>query len=167
MIHFLIVLGTITASFGVSVMVSSRLHRSVARQRVTIQAMSADRVERLEQQRRRYQSYLQGDIGWSEVDASPSPTEVSKNLLMEHLTPKQRQEYAAHNQFTVKGSDGRAYTIACHRDSYNVCDGKFFYCTHAHSNFSVPLWDELLAQKLLIQTDINAFMKVANKRAAL
>lgn len=160
---YLIAAGVAIGSFVGSLATSLYLHKRVVGQRTVIQAQAGERQAALHRLLRTYQQYLDNKITWGDVGPTKDPVVVSKQLFIEHLTHKQAQEFRQMNQISVKGSDGKRYTIACHRDSYNVSDGRYRYCTHTESRFGVPMWDELLAQKLMIETDINAFMVVANK----
>lgn len=78
-------------------------------------------------------------------------------LLMESLTPLQRRSLTFRGSFYVRGSDGRMYQIS-ERQAYNVRDANRRYCAYPRG---VPLHDCLLAQKLLIETNVSHFKKTA------
>ena len=80
----------------------------------------------------------------------------SRSLLLENLTPEQRREFEAREAFTVEVKDER-YEIRPditerHRD---------------HSKFcaiipNLPVYDQMLARKLYLESDPEAFFKAAN-----
>ncbi len=91
----------------------------------------------------------------------------ARSLLMEHLNAEQRQEYEKSNHFHVRGSRGRRYRIKCGRahNVYTVNDDGLLIVEHcAHVLENVPNEDNILAQKLLIEHDEDAFLATANQR---
>jgi hypothetical protein len=84
-------------------------------------------------------------------------------LLCSCLTQRQRRAY---KHFTVQARDGTRFRLA-HGWSGNVQEldrrGRPVarYCIHPRE--SVPVPDNLLAQKLLLETDPDTFRKVANR----
>lgn len=105
--------------------------------------------------------------------AAEARTEVSaqrkaERLLLQHLTSEQRDEYTRLKRFTVIGSDGRLYRVNRGRTG-NVelieatNEGVFAlerFCIHPSER--VPDEDTMLAQKLLIESDLAAFRRIAN-----
>lgn len=98
----------------------------------------------------------------------------SKELLLAHLTPAQRKTFEDNRWFVVEG--GRSKQLYRVRDSgsysanVDVLEGRPGKVTHrlcCHlSDSRVPLYDHLLAQKVWIEHDEDAFLRQANRHAA-
>lgn len=94
------------------------------------------------------------------------------DLLIKHLTPEQRETFQKNKWFIVEGGrTGRRYRI---RDKGNmvanidVLEGNSIahrLCGHCAAH-EIPLADNLLAQKLMIEADEEAFLRIANRHAA-
>lgn len=107
---------------------------------------------------------------WSE------PTKEDKNrheantkaekFLLEKLSPTQRLDWKTNNFFLVKGNiTGISYKLKLGR-IYNIEAFLFgkrigMFCITS-KNDNIPIYDLLLAQKLLIETDEQAFINMAN-----
>jgi hypothetical protein len=93
----------------------------------------------------------------------------ARELLREHLDDDQRAEYDRRRSFVVVTERGRRYRIKS-TSSYNVhgeADG-IDYCVQLRSDATargVPLEDQMLAQKLLLELDEPRFLRIANRRA--
>lgn len=91
----------------------------------------------------------------------------SRILLLGMLSPQQTADLEQHHYFEVTGQDGRLYRITDkdHQNVYLIQDGKplIRYCA-IMANWRIPVYDLLLAQKLLIESDLDRFMEVANQR---
>jgi hypothetical protein len=91
-------------------------------------------------------------------------------LLLSHLTPAQRQTFEANKWFVVEGGRSKTrYRIRSHACAGNIelLDGE--QVTHrlcGHCDHTIPLGDQLLAQKLMLELDEDEFLKLANRRAA-
>lgn len=90
----------------------------------------------------------------------------SKQLLEDCLTPEQSRELATTDAFHVRVRDGRVFKIA-RKFSHNVWlieDGKpvIEYCIVTDG--FVPLYDNMLAQKLLLEAAPEDFFRIANFR---
>jgi len=95
--------------------------------------------------------------------------ERAKRLLEAHLDEEQLAEFKKKHRFRVKGADQRVYLIT-HESHGNVwlvetgADGKLI----ARTNYcivpteSIPIYDQMLAQKFLIEHDLDAFKATAN-----
>lgn len=107
-------------------------------------------------------------------------------LLLSHLTLEQEDSYERHGYFDVKGSDGNWYRIRKDR-AYNVLEmdhmqqfGRVKWCAFPHirpvrprpgifaynphdPSYQLPMGDQLLAQKLMIETDVARFKSIANR----
>lgn len=90
----------------------------------------------------------------------------AEQLLLEHLDENQKEEYRNVRAFKVVSADGqRVYKI---REGWagNVDlvspEGKVLkrYCIHP--DIACPVQDNMLAQKLLLETDEQAFIRIAN-----
>lgn len=88
-------------------------------------------------------------------------------LLLGNLTAEQRAEYEEHKHFHVRARSGKRYRIQCGR-AHNVFtvrkDGLAVIEHCAHVGAAVPNEDNILAQKLLIEHDEEAFLRTANSR---
>ena len=95
-------------------------------------------------------------------------TKAARELLRECLSPEQRLEHEERNRFHLVSSDGNRYRINCSRNQENVQKlspaGKRIEVLCANA-CEVPLCDNALAQKLMLETDEQAFRRVANIRA--
>lgn len=94
----------------------------------------------------------------------------ARALLHRHLTREQRWELRATKSVTVTGQDGNAYRItegSCN-NVFLIEDGKAKYRLCAVAKLdgfkSLPVHDLMLAQKLMIENDITAYLLVANAR---
>jgi hypothetical protein len=93
----------------------------------------------------------------------------ARELLRAHLNDEQRAEYDRRRSFVVETPRGRRYRIKS-TSSYNVhgeVDG-IDYCVQLRSDATargVPLEDQMLAQKLLLELDEPRFLRIANRRA--
>jgi hypothetical protein len=93
----------------------------------------------------------------------------ARELLLEQLTPEQRASFEQHDWFLVRGQSGRRYRI---RDDGHVVanidvlapDQQVLHrlCGHL-ADPVVPLADHLLAQKLMLEADEEAFLRLANQ----
>jgi hypothetical protein len=91
-------------------------------------------------------------------------------LLLSHLTPAQRQTFETNKWFVVEGGRSKTrYRVRSHACAGNIelLDGE--RVTHrlcGHCDHTIPLGDQLLAQKLMLELDEDEFLKLANRRAA-
>lgn len=102
--------------------------------------------------------------------------ERARRLLASMLSPEQREEFEAENRFHLKVIDGQSGEERVYRidQGYqgNVKllgpDGRPVrsYCIHAKTTDDegrrLPNEDHMLAQKLLLQTDEESFLRIAN-----
>jgi hypothetical protein len=104
---------------------------------------------------RREEEYRRDNASWR-----------AHELLLRHLTPNQREDYEWDKRFTVKTKRGHRYVIGQAR-CQNVLRvnkrGKPMrvYCVTVHGG--VPMGDVLLAQKLMLESDEDHFLKVARQ----
>lgn len=94
----------------------------------------------------------------------------AEQLLLANLTKHQRRTYRNRQCFNVRAESGKKYRIKVGW-SHNVesLDSRHraeaTYC--AHPAEQVPNQDNMLAQKLLLETDEQAFLRTANRGAVL
>lgn len=116
-------------------------------------------VQRLFQQRER--------VGYKKAKrALRKANGRARALLHKHLTKEQRWELRATKAFTVIGQDGRTYHVT-EGSSGNVFileDGEPTYrlcVVPNHHVTSLPMYDILLAQKVLLENNIRLFLHTA------
>lgn len=83
------------------------------------------------------------------------------HLLMSHLTPAQQRSFVWFGRIRVTGSNGRRYLI-CNGRIGNVKTKTRTYCAHPSPAEHLPVYDALLAQKLLLEANAWEFLRVAN-----
>jgi hypothetical protein len=132
----------------------------VAAQQLHARVTQADAARMAEIQRQ------QGE--WAQ--AAVAARELAKALLLEHLTQEQRETFERNGWFVVEGGKSKTqYRINPNAHAGNVTQLKkdkaeWSYC--GHIDYRYPAYDNALAQKLLLEADEKAFLKVANRRAA-
>jgi len=102
-------------------------------------------------------------LGWLRDDAG-IPREASRRargLFLAKLDRKQRWNWLVRRRFDVRGSAGRRYTITAYRP-FNISTDDAVFCVQV--NGRIPVYDKLLAQKLLIEADETLFLAYANMR---
>jgi hypothetical protein len=102
-------------------------------------------------------------LGWLREDAG-LPSEARRRaraLFLAKLDRKQRWSWHLRRRFDVRGSAGRRYTIASYRP-FNISTSDAVFCVQV--NGRIPVYDKLLAQKLLIEADETLFLAHANMR---
>jgi hypothetical protein len=96
----------------------------------------------------------------------------ARELLLEHLTPQQRETFTKHHWFIVEGGRSKQkYRINGHRGlSGNVdvvgASNRVSHRLCAHLNSTLPMGDQLVAQKLMLEFDEDEFLRIANRHAA-
>lgn len=102
-------------------------------------------------------------------------TERAHQFLMEHLTAPQRETFTKNGWFVVEGGRSKEqYRIHVHSAAGNIRvmkgngkqerDGDRL-CCHAPYG-TIPLGDQLLAQKLMLEFAEDDFLRIANRSAA-
>lgn len=92
----------------------------------------------------------------------------AKALLFRYLTREQKWELRAHNRVTVVGQDAQTYRIVA-KYGMNVerldAAGERVetLCVVPKNREPLPVFDLVLAHKILLQNQIDEFMRVANK----
>lgn len=90
----------------------------------------------------------------------------ARTLLLESLSPSQREDYLRQQHFFVTGSSGARYRI--HRGKVSNVevigpDGQVHETLCGVPAVEMPIEDILLAQKLSLETDDRAFRRVAHR----
>lgn len=90
-------------------------------------------------------------------------------LLLQSITPRQREQYRRFGWFTLRGASGAHYRVRKGRtgnvDQLDLAGAVIErYC--AHPGELVPDCDTMLAQALMLETDDHAFQRVANRHGA-
>lgn len=92
--------------------------------------------------------------------------ERALKLLMDNLTEQQIKNFEENRCIDIEGKSGDRYKISVGR-TRNIQvfgkDGQTKYHLCAHPDLNVPDEDTVLAQKLMIQTDEEAFLRIANR----
>lgn len=96
----------------------------------------------------------------------------ARELLIEHLTPQQRETFDSNGWFVVEGGRSKTqYRIRAVESMVANVDvlkeGKRIHrlCAHVRVG-TVPLGDQLLAQKVMIELAEDDFLRIANRHAA-
>lgn len=116
--------------------------------------------ERMEAERQRRQQ-------WEQAKS------VARELLLEHLTPAQRETFEANGWFVVEGGRSKtqyriraAENMVANVDALNRSGGvQHRLCAHVPLG-KVPLGDQLLAQKIMLELAEDDFLRTANRHAA-
>ncbi|GAC1589689.1 MAG: hypothetical protein NVS3B5_22210 [Sphingomicrobium sp.] len=86
-------------------------------------------------------------------------------LLMSLLNEEQAAQYRSERAFEVRGHSGRRYRLR-HGWARNIevltDEGRVTECLCIHPNQALPFADNLLMQKLFLETDEVAFRRLAN-----
>jgi hypothetical protein len=88
----------------------------------------------------------------------------SKALLHQLLTREQRWSLRGRGSFLVTAQDGRTYEVTKAHGVRLIVDGRphTSYCIHPAGD--LPVYDVMVAQKLLLEADVGHFLAVANAR---
>ncbi len=103
-----------------------------------------------------------------ENDEYRKSKDISENralkLLQEHLSLSQRRELKRSRYFHVLAQNGQRFRIyqKSHQNIFRIVNGKevMQYCIVAGD---IPIFDLMLAQKLLLETNFDTFHSIANK----
>ncbi len=92
-------------------------------------------------------------------------------LLLEHLTPAQRKTFVENKWFMVEGDSKTRYrikdtgSIVANIDVLNAT-GAVTHRLCGHARHGIPHSDQLLVQKVMIECDEAAFLRIANRHPA-
>jgi hypothetical protein len=132
-------------------------HENISIPNIIQERMEAENA-RLEQFRRE---------GAEAAERARLSTEKAKQILLEHLTPAQREMVEKNGWFVIEGGkSGKRYRIKANAIAGNVeeMDGDKAiarYCCHLPHQY--PKSDHHLTQKLMLEWNEEEFLRVANK----
>ena len=92
---------------------------------------------------------------------SPVSRLRARELFLSKLTDAERRRWENERCLTVVGSSGRRYTLTPY-EAFNIRSGTQVFCLRVPAR--IPAYDKLLAQRLLVESDEQTFLAVANKR---
>ena len=149
--------------------VNALQYLSLARARVAITAERRILVARIQESERRQQQERAQIYAQQQRDIALA-RERSRELLLAHLTPKQRETFEKNGWFIVHGgrSDTK-YRIRTDRISANIEVFEGDRVTHrlcGHLRHDLPQFDHILAQKVSLELDEEAFVRICNRHAA-
>jgi hypothetical protein len=102
--------------------------------------------------------------------ATPEINTRARELLLSKLTAEQRETFERNNWFVVEGgSTGTHYRLEGHTLTANIVvlvDDRPTHRLCGHCDRSIPMSDQLLAQKLMLELDESEFLRIANRHAA-
>jgi hypothetical protein len=98
--------------------------------------------------------------GWAGLVRRRRARRRAEALLWAWLSPAQREQYRARRWFEVTTASGRRYRVMRGAVVRRVPRGSG-YCIEATS--PVPVADEMLANKLLLETDERRFLATAHR----
>lgn len=127
-------------------------------------------ITETDEQRKAREDRLRADAedARNAAEMAKAAQEKAERLLQEHLDEDQRRQHAAEKRFFLVAQSGKRYEVDCQRRQHNVYEvdaaGKRLieYCIYQRGD--CPLPDNTLAQKLLLEHDEPAFLRIANAR---
>ncbi len=133
---------------------------------------AAERQRRYESERpareaARIEEAAKADEQWKKQrEEKAAADKRAEELLLRHLDAEQRESYAAEKAFHVVSATGKRYKIrngwSGNVDEINEAGQAFMrYCIHP--KIGVPTPDNMLAQKLMLETREDDFRRIANK----
>jgi hypothetical protein len=141
------------------------LPRNIVPSRETVTG-EARRDDPAEMERRRQASEAAAERRREAEARKKEAEERARELLLSVLDDENKERYEKSSHIIVKGRSGKSYKIKCGR-VHNIYEldqhGRevMQYCVHVIN--PVPNHDNVLAQKLLIETDEDHFQRLANK----
>jgi hypothetical protein len=87
----------------------------------------------------------------------------AKALFFRYLSPEQKWELKATKAITVHGADGRVYLVTegtCN-NVFVTIEGIRYSCCVIPKNDSIPVYDLMLAQKVMLENDPESFLRTA------
>lgn len=142
-------------------------------QEVTEEEREAQRLALLEMQQRERRDHEERSRRRRERAAEErrqfeAASQRAEELLREHLDEEQRAEFDAHGHFHVSVED-RRYRITRRRQGNVFCDYDYYHdgrlrhrCYCIHPREDLPPGDQMLAQKFMLETDEEEFLRIAN-----
>ncbi|TAM90189.1 hypothetical protein EPN42_06205 [bacterium] len=102
-----------------------------------------------------------GNAGIDFAEASRRAGDRALQLLLQHLNEQQRAEYEQQSAFTVVASSGHTYYLSRNEVVAKIDNHIVRLCIQPCTRESIPVWDVVLARKLLIEADERAFLATA------
>lgn len=89
----------------------------------------------------------------------------ARELLLSVLNGGQKKAYEKDKKFPVVGSNGKRYLLGDHVTAELSDAGKVVarFCIHTKRSWEIPQVDQILARKLLLEADEDAFLRIANR----
>lgn len=93
--------------------------------------------------------------------------ERAEKWLRQHLNETQEEQYLKDREFVVHSRDGQRRYLITAKDAWVYeldTAGKRIrsFCIHSRVNGQLPIADEVCVKKLLLESDEQAFLKIAN-----
>lgn len=85
----------------------------------------------------------------------------ARELFLSRLDDRQRRSWTRYRYFEVRAQSGRRYTVFSY-GPFNIRRHGTMFCVRVDGR--VPVYDKLLAQQLLIESDERLFLQLANTR---
>jgi hypothetical protein len=85
----------------------------------------------------------------------------ARRLFLSKLTAKQRVSWLVRRRFPTIGTSGVPYTFGAY-EPFNIRTREGRFCLAVDG--TIPVYDKLLAQKLLVEADEPRFLALANRR---
>lgn len=150
--------------------VDNETYMRLAHQRVVVSQVRTAEQQRLDRERRE----IERRVYQERMIAHEAAKTRSKELLLSHLTPAQKDTFEKNHWFIVEGGKSRQLyrirnsgSVSGNIDVLEGKPGKVTHrlCCHLRAH-DIPLFDHLLAQKVWIESDEDAFLRQANRHAA-
>lgn len=95
----------------------------------------------------------------------------AQELLLQHLSPEQRDTFTRNGWFIVEGGKSKIrYRINGRSYAGNIevlhGDNRVIHRLCCHADSHIPLGDQLLSQKIMLELAENDFLRIANRHAA-
>lgn len=124
--------------------------------------------EQLEEMRQRFAQILHNrerEAFYGTWDITEESNKKAKKVLLEHLSPVQRYQYEREGYFHAIGSISRERYKIYPRRNWGISVMGYSLC--ATTQGKVPIEDEMLIHKLLIETNEKKFLDNCNYRTLL
>lgn len=122
--------------------------------------------QRIDEQEQDYRRRVAGHE--AVLDARKDATTRALNLLLEHLTPAQRETYRGGHIYVEGSRTKTRYRIRANggiAGNVEVLDinGRTLHRLCAHCDHGLPWGDQILAQMMMLQFDEDSFLRIANR----
>ena len=100
-------------------------------------------------------------------DETGEAADAARRILHQHLTRYQRRKLHYGSIVIKGGSTGDKYRLDCYAEVVRLSDNHGFCLSvfekTIEGEYGIPLADQILAKKILIESDETTFLKVANE----